>query len=263
MIATDLDGTLLHGDGTIDARTRRAIAALQDAGAEVVVCTARPARWVGDLAREGGLRGPAVCANGAVIWDLAAQALMGTFPIDPEVARSVVAALRPLLPGAAWAVEGAESFAHEPDYFARWPVPEDTIVAHVDALLAAPPVKLLARGPGESPDALVARVRSAVAGLVEVTHSSTMDTLLEMSAAGVSKASGLAALCERRGIDRSEVVAFGDMPNDVAMLRWAGRGIAVANAHPDVLGAADEVTASNEESGVAAVLETLVDSLEP
>ncbi len=258
LVATDLDGTLLRDDGTVDERTRRAIAALRAAGTEVVVCTARPARWMLELAASGGIGGPAVCANGAVIWDLGAQALLDQFPIAPEVAREVVDRLRALVPGSAWAVEGVDSFAHEPAYRARWLVPDDTVVDQVERLLDAAPVKLLMRGPGPSPDALVARTREAVGGLVEITHSSSLDTLLEMSAAGVSKGSGLAALCAARGVDRSEVIAFGDMPNDLPMLTWAGRGVAMGNGHPEVLAAADEVTVSNEQSGVAAVLERLL-----
>ncbi len=81
--------------------------------------------------------------------------------------------------------------------------------------------------------------------------------MLEISAAGVSKATALARLCEQRDIDRRDVIAFGDMPNDLPMLAWAGHAVAVANAHPDVRAAADEVTASNDESGVALVLERL------
>ena len=89
----------------------------------------------------------------------------------------------------------------------------------------------------------------------------TKDTALELqayiSAAGVTKAFALAAHCAELGIRPEEVVAFGDMPNDVPMLTWAGRGVAVANAHPEALAAADEVTASNDEDGVALVLEQL------
>jgi hypothetical protein len=64
-------------------------------------------------------------------------------------------------------------------------------------------------------------------------------------------------VCAQRGIASDDVVAFGDMPNDLPMLRWAGHGVAVANAHPDLLTAADEVTASNDDAGVARVLERL------
>jgi hydroxymethylpyrimidine pyrophosphatase-like HAD family hydrolase len=70
----------------------------------------------------------------------------------------------------------------------------------------------------------------------------------------VSKASALATLAEEHGIDAADAVAFGDMPNDLPMLAWAGLGIAVANAHPEVLAAADEVVASNDDDGVAETL---------
>lgn len=80
---------------------------------------------------------------------------------------------------------------------------------------------------------------------------------VEVSAAGVSKAAALAELCDELGIAAADVLALGDYPNDLPMLAWAGRGVAVANAHPEVLAAADEVTASNDEDGVALVLETL------
>jgi len=71
----------------------------------------------------------------------------------------------------------------------------------------------------------------------------------------VTKASGLAALAAEHGVEPGEVVAFGDMPNDLPMLAWAGHAVAVANAHPEVLAAADEVTAGNDADGVALVLE--------
>jgi hydroxymethylpyrimidine pyrophosphatase-like HAD family hydrolase len=108
-----------------------------------------------------------------------------------------------------------------------------------------------------SADALLERARSAVGGLAELSHSSSSDALLEIAARGVSKATALAQLCEERGIGREAVVAFGDMPNDLPMLAWAGYAVAVANAHPDVLAAADEITTGNDDAGVARVLERL------
>ena len=89
-----------------------------------------------------------------------------------------------------------------------------------------------------------------------LTHSGA--PFLEVMAAGVDKAWGVARLCERLGIDREDVVAFGDAPNDVEMLAWAGHGVAVANAVPEAREAADEVTASDEDDGVALVLERLL-----
>jgi hypothetical protein len=106
-------------------------------------------------------------------------------------------------------------------------------------------------------DELLQRARGLVGHLAELSHSNSADSLLEIAAAGVSKASALTRVCAERGIASDDVVAFGDMPNDLPMLRWAGHGVAVANAHPDLLTAADEVTASNDDAGVAQVLERL------
>lgn len=259
LIATDLDGTLLQPDGTVSARTRAALAEARARGVTVVACTARPVRWMRSLAEEGGIAGVAVCANGAVLWDLEADALVGSFPIACETAYEVVARLRALIPGGAWAMETVDHFGHEPGYRVRWPVPDDATVDAIEVLLAEAPVKLLLR-----PDqprgaaAFAERVRLEVAEFVEVTYSDASATLLEMSAAGVSKGAGLAALCAARGIDAGETVVFGDMPNDLSMLAWAGRSYAMANGHPDVIAAADDVAPPNHEDGVAAVLERLL-----
>ena len=76
-----------------------------------------------------------------------------------------------------------------------------------------------------------------------------------VSAPGVTKASGVAMVAERLSVAAKDIAAFGDMPNDIPMLKMAGRGVAMANAHPAVLAAADEVTVSNVDDGVAVVLE--------
>jgi hypothetical protein len=258
LVATDLDGTLLRTDETASPRTIEAIARVLEAGIPFVICTARPARWMRALAPIVGGGGTAICANGGVIWDIGDERVMHEFPIPCEIAQEVVARLRPVLPGAAWAVERSTVFAHEPAYRSRWPVPDDTVVDAVEALLSVAPVKLMLRAPDVTADELVAIAREAVGELVEVTHSSTADTLLEMSAGGVSKGSTLAALCHSLGITPDQVLAFGDMPNDLPMLRWAGRSVAVANAHPEVRAAAGEVTLSCDEDGVAQVLERLL-----
>ncbi len=258
LVATDLDGTLLRSDGTLDARTREAIARVEASGVPVVLCTARPARVLRPLAQATGHRGIAVCSNGSVIWDLHTERVLDTFPFTVRAAREVVARLRAALPEATWAMERHDVFAREPRYVPHWPVPDDTVIAELDALLRVAPLQLMVRHPWLSGDELVAHARELVSDLAELSHSSTADTLLEIGAAGVSKASGLALLCQRRGVDRADVLAFGDMPNDLAMLQWAGRSVAVANAHPDVIAIADEVTGSNDEGGVAAVLERVL-----
>ena len=257
LVASDLDGTLVRSDGTIDDRTRRAIAAAESAGASVVFCTERPHRGLTELAEATGHRGVVICNNGAMLWDLHTESVIEASPLAPTIARELLALLEAEVPGGAWAVERTGGFGYEPGYVTRWPIPADSTVAAVHALIAEPAVKLMLRHDRLTADALLERARETCGHLAELSHSSATDPLLEISAAGVSKASALARLCERRDIDRHEVIAFGDMPNDLAMLAWAGHSVAVANAHPDVRASADEVTASNDESGVALVLERL------
>jgi Cof subfamily protein (haloacid dehalogenase superfamily) len=257
LVASDLDGTLVRSDGTIDDRTRQAIAAVEAAGSTVVFCTARPHRGLQDLAQAAGHRGVVICNNGAMLWDLHTESVLEASPLEPAIARELVVRLEAEVPGGAWAVERTGGFGHEPEYVTRWPIPEGSTVDAVHALIAEPAVKLMLRHSDLSADALLKRARAACGHLAELSHSSTTDALLEIAPAGVSKATALARLCEQRDIDPREVIAFGDMPNDLPMLAWAGHAVAVANAHPEVVRAADEVTASNDEAGVALVLERL------
>lgn len=255
LVASDLDGTLLRSDGTLDKRSRRMLARVEDAGALLVLCTARPSRWMRPIAEAIGHRGVAICANGGVVWDLHTESVLEEVPLEPGVLRDAVALLQAAIPGGAWAVERSDGFGHEPGYELRWPVPSGTEVSVVEKLISEPAVKLMLRHREMSADALLARAREVVGDLVELSHSNSAEALLEISAAGVTKATALAGFCAERGIESEDVIAFGDMPNDLPMLVWAGYAVAVANAHPDVLGVADEVTASNDEAGVARVLE--------
>jgi Cof subfamily protein (haloacid dehalogenase superfamily) len=254
LVASDLDGTLVRSDGTVSARTREAIAAVEDAGATFVMVTGRPTRWMKVVAEQTGHHGMAVCANGAVVYDLHTESVRETFLLPGAVGREVALALRAGIPGIAFAVERLdEPFAHEPAYVPRWDSTDPLLQAPVEELLGSDVVKLLARHEQLGPDDLLAAARAVVGETATLTHSST-DGLLEISAAGISKATGLAMLAAERDVSAADVVAFGDMPNDLPMLNWAGLGVAVANAHPAVLEAADEVTASNDDDGVAQVL---------
>jgi len=260
LIATDLDGTLVRRDGTVSARSRRALELAERCGVPVVIVTGRPPRWLAPVVEQTGHRGLAVCANGAVLYDLHSERVVRSSLLEVAAAQQVVRALREQIPGVAFAAERSglpdDRFLHEATYAVRWPQPL-TVESQLAEVLAEPMVKLLARHPDLDPDDLLARARVAVGNGATLTHSSS-DGLIEISAAGVSKASGLAALAEERGVDAADVVAFGDMPNDLPMLAWAGHAVAVANAHPEVLAAVDEVTADHDEDGVAQVIERLL-----
>jgi Cof subfamily protein (haloacid dehalogenase superfamily) len=254
VVATDLDGTLLRSDGSVSQRTRAALAAAQEAGLLVVFVTGRPPRWMAPVAEATGHRGLAVCANGAYVYDLHAERIVEERTLPGEVAMRLAERLRSAIPGVAFAVERGEDFAHESAYRPRWAVPQAAPVLALPELLAEPVAKLLVRHEEMDADALLARAREAAESLATLTHSST-EGLIEVSAFGVSKATTLEALVAERGYGAADVIAFGDMPNDLPLLAWAARGVAVANAHPSVLAAVSEVTASNDDDGVAAVLE--------
>jgi Cof subfamily protein (haloacid dehalogenase superfamily) len=256
MVATDLDGTLVRTDGSISRRTCEALAAAEAAGLTVALVTGRPPRWLAPVATATGHHGVAVCANGALLYDLHTEQVVGSRLIETQVALATVVTLREALPDLVFAAEFASGFWHEQAYRHAWDLGEVDVT--IGGALDRPLVKLLARHPTMDRDELLALATSLVGEQVTVTSSSTTEALLEMSAVGVTKATGLAGLAATAGIAAGQVVAFGDMPNDLPMLAWAGRAVAVANAHPDVLAAADEVTASNDEDGVARVVERLL-----
>jgi Cof subfamily protein (haloacid dehalogenase superfamily) len=256
LVACDLDGTLVRTDGTISGRSAAAVARTEGHGVPFVIVTGRPPRWLPDVAEALQHRGLAVCANGALVYDLHSETVVIEDLLDVATLREVIGVVRERLPGAAFAVEYGESFRRESTYDVRWDRdnPHVTVV-EPEVLLELPAAKLLVRHPILDADELLDAARAAVGERATLTHSS-LDGLLEISAAGVTKATGLAALAEHRGIAAGDVAAFGDMPNDMPMLAWAGRSYAVANAHSDVLAAADEVIESNDDDGVARVLES-------
>ena len=266
LIATDLDGTLLRDDRTVSPRTVAALAAAEAAGIEVFFVTGRPARWMDVVAGYLAGHGMAILANGAAVYDLHNSRLTEAFPLPAADALAVARALREAVPGTTYAVERGDGLLRrEPDYPQGEPG-QSLKLAPVAALLAddsgGPLLKLLAKHPTIDPDEFLATALAVAGGYGEITRSSE-SALLEVSGLGVSKATTLARCCAERGVSAAEVVAFGDMPNDLAMLEWAGTAYAVANAHPAVLAATTHRTASNEDDGVARVIERIVAARRP
>jgi len=256
MVATDLDGTLLRTDGAVSPRARAALRAARARGLEVVIVTGRPPRGVRRLELRD-CAAVAVCANGALFYDLAADRLLDCRSIPAAVVTRLVADLRRAAPGAVFAAEAGLTFCREP----AWPAGDlldqrDAVVEDAPRFADRGVAKLLVRHP-RMDQKLLLPLAEAVAGDDAVVTRSGLE-LLEVSAAGVTKASALQRLCDGLGIAAAEVVALGDMVNDLPMLRWAGHAVAVAGAHPGVLAAADEVIAGNDHDGVAAYLERLL-----
>jgi Cof subfamily protein (haloacid dehalogenase superfamily) len=267
MVATDLDGTLLRTDGTVSERTREALQAAEDAGLLIAFVTGRPPRWLDEVIEQTGHLGVAVGANGALLYDMHAETIISSHPLEPGLLRSLTLELRAAFPAVSFAAEYGDGFGAEPGYVHDWavnprrdrrgrimPAP---LITHLDELVSRPAVKLLAKDKAADVDAFLAEADTLLAGRATPTHSSRIG-LLEIAAAGVTKATGLAELAATHGITPDEVVAIGDMPNDVPMLQWAGRSYAVANAHASARAAADEVVASNDEDAVAALIESLL-----
>jgi len=260
LVATDVDGTLLDPAERVTRRAAAAVERLVAAGAELVLVTGRPPRWIPPVTDQLGRTGLAVCANGAVLYDGSVDTVLWSRALDPTTLAALAEAVADALPGCGIAVErvpsraydDAELFLAEPAYLHAWPGAHN--VATRAELLTEPAVKLLVRCPQLSSDAMVAALAPAVGDTADLTFS-TPRGLVEASVSGVSKASGLAAVAVQLGLTAADVVAFGDMPNDLAMLRWAGHGVAMGNAHPALLEAADEVTAHHDEDGLALVLE--------
>lgn len=261
LIATDLDGTLLRDDKTVSARTVAALAAAEAAGLAVVFVTGRPARWMGGIAAHVQGHGTVICANGAAVVDLHRGRELEVRPLVVADALAVVGVLRAVAPGTAFAVEHAGGFGREPEYpLYRGPgqiAPVEELLAEDAERAGDPLLKLLAYHPSRGADEFLGAARAGAGAYGEFTRS-TSSALLEVSGRGVSKASTLARYCAAREIAAAEVVAFGDMPNDIEMLTWAGTSYAMANAHPEVLAATTRRTAANEDDGVAAVIEQLL-----
>jgi len=256
LVATDLDGTLLHTDGTVTAGTREVLTAVEDLGITVVFVTGRPIRWMEDLWEHVGGHGLAICSNGGIVYDVHARAVSQAREIPVNVGLEVAEMLRAAIPGTTFALEKTEGFAKEAEFMPRLPPPPDLLIGPMELIFDETVVKLLARHEEADPEEFWAQTDSTVGHLVTTTWSS-VGALVEMSAAGVTKASTLKLLCDERGIASTEVVAFGDMPNDLPMLEWVGTSYAMANAHPTVRELADHVAPSNEDDGVAVTLREL------
>ena len=282
LLASDIDGTLLPRLGPISERTVAALRAAEDSGVHVVLATGRPPRWMTEIAAATGIKGHAVLANGAVVVDLQRVAdpdhgVLRTRTIPVDVVLDLARDLREALPGVHMAVESVTWFGVEPG----WPraVEAELPRSPLEELLArsGPVVKLLVKAEGPDPfgpadpdgpaahesastvgDDMLAVARRVVGDRGEATHSGATVPLVEIGPPGVTKAATLAEVATDLGIDPADAVAFGDMPNDVAMLRWAGTGYAMTGGHPDAIAAADHLAPPCHEDGVAQVVERLL-----
>lgn len=260
LVATDLDGTLLHSDGTVTPRTREVLRRLDDLGVPVVFTTGRPIRWMESLWEEVGGHGLAICSNGGIVYDVARRRVRTARAIPRDVLLEAGRLLREAIPGTTFALEKTGGFAREDGFLPRLQVnrTSEAPVGTLEEMADDSVVKLLVRHEELEPEPFWRQVESVLGDRVVTTWSS-VGTLVEISAAGVTKATTLAVLAAELGVGPDEVVAFGDMPNDLPLLEWAGTSYAMANAHPTVRDLADHEAPANDEDGVATVLARLFD----
>jgi Cof subfamily protein (haloacid dehalogenase superfamily) len=260
LIASDMDGTLLRSDETVSDLTLAELGRWREDGVPVVLATGRPPRWMTGIRDVLGY-GMAVCCNGAVLLDLEPFEVVHEEPVHPEILQRVTAELRRKQPDTWFAVEYGLEFRHEPIYKPRWDIDAPGVeVATLEEMVKAPVAKLLARHEDMVREDFLTLVSDVVGDLATVTNSS-FDALAEISAAGVTKATGIARIAAEHGVGPEDVVVFGDMPNDIAAFRWVrdggGRAVAMAHAHEDLLAVATDVTGTNDEDGVALFLAAL------
>jgi Cof subfamily protein (haloacid dehalogenase superfamily) len=255
LIASDLDGTLLRTGGSLSEHSRAVLQQVQASGVQLVLVTGRPVRLVRELAQSLGLTGMVICGNGAVLYDPRQDEIVEHFPLTAEVTREVIVRLRRGFPEVAFAIESGLEVAREAAYVRHSKKLGQGQLDVADALelCAQGASKLIALHPGMPPDEFLLQAQALISELCHVTHAGA--PFIEISATGVTKAWALARHCQQHGIPASDVLAFGDMPNDLPMLEWAAHSVAVANAHPAVLAAARHHTASNDDDGVARFIE--------
>jgi hypothetical protein len=258
LIATDMDGTLVRTDHTVSAYSHEVLRRVVAAGVPVVGVTGRGPRLRTVTARDLPMARYLVCAQGGYVLDVAEDVALSVVRLPAEVARDAVKLLEdeigPVLVTVEAGEEAGAALHGEPGF--EWPFPEAWTEATRDTALRGDLLKVFVKKPGLDPDDFLAIARRLIPHeLCDVTYAGL--GFLEICPSGVSKAVGLASVAERLGVQATDVLAFGDMPNDVPMLIWSGHSVAVSNAHAEVLAVADEVTLSNDDDGVADYLSRL------
>lgn len=272
-IALDIDGTLTNDRKVITLRTKEALLAAQDSGIKLILSSGRPVQGLRAIASELQLEthdGLLVAFNGAHVVDAQTDEVLFDQPMEEEVLRALVAHMRgfDVIP---WITEGKYLFVergarHLITYReAPFDIVEyerrmcDLELVEVDDLLevcSRPQDKLLC---ASEPEYLQQHWRAMYEPFFDsLSGMFTADFYFEFMAPGITKGNALAGALPKVGIDASEVIAFGDAQNDISMLEWAGMGVAMGNATEAAKAAADMVTGSNNEDGIASALEKIL-----
>ncbi len=254
LVVTDLDGTLLDESGQVSRENVDAVATLAEMGIPTIAATARSPRSVRRISASAGLGPLAICANGAVVYDLEGSSVLTHELISAPVAAEVIGVVRERVPRAILAGELLEEFFAEPGFFSR-PIPGLDVpeIKAIEDHIGPGATKLIARQSGRSSEQLRDVLGERLSPLVDITVSGP--DWIEFAKHGVSKASGILEVCRILQIDPDEVAAVGDQRNDLTMLRLVGHPLTVANAHPELFDLAGEVLPHHNHSGFAAIVD--------
>jgi HAD superfamily hydrolase (TIGR01484 family) len=257
LIATDLDGTLLRPDESVSPRSREALATAVREGAAHIVVTGRPVFSTRLILAGLDYCGLAVCAQGAQVYHAGEHRLLTSVTLDRQVGALALAKIEAEVGPVAVAAarDGLDGDIVVGPGYEFTGVRRLNRVEGREPMWSAPLTKLYLQHPALGDDELAEAARAAAGDIVEVTMAGP--GMVELLPLGLTKATGLSLAARRLGLGAADTIAFGDMPNDIPMFRWAAHSVAMANAHDDVKAVAGEITASNAEDGIAVVLERL------
>jgi Cof subfamily protein (haloacid dehalogenase superfamily) len=261
LIGTDLDGTIVAHYGFISERTKIAFTAAHKAGIHIYFVTGRPIRWMVEI-KENFNFGIGICGNGAMLYDFINQKVLEEWLFSVKDQLETVKRLREVIPPVTFALEIDGDFHREKQYTPRWDIGFDYEgVDKIEEAITKPALKLLARciNSEYTSDEMLILASKALDGIATVTHSNSTDSLLEISADGVSKGETLSKIAARHGLTAEDCVTFGDNPNDFSMLSWAGRSWAMEDGHSDLMKYEKFQTDAHQEDGVAKVIERLLE----
>jgi len=261
LIASDLDGTIVSHKGVVSQRTIDAFTRARDLGVHVFFVTGRPPRWMGEIREAFGF-GEAICCNGAMLYDLMNDVVLEEWMISIEDQLEVVRRMRIAIPEMSFAVESNDHYHREIAYVPKWDIGMDNVgVGKIEDAITRPALKILGRCSNHefTSDEMVEVAHRECKDLVTVTHSTSKDSLIEISALNISKGATLEMMAKRLGLTAEDCVSFGDNPNDFSMLQWAGRSYAMTGGHTHAPSFAKAVAEPCEADGVAKIIEELLD----
>jgi 5-amino-6-(5-phospho-D-ribitylamino)uracil phosphatase len=250
LVALDIDGTVVDHDGALPEAVRKAVGRVLDADVPVVLATGRSWHGTRPVFDELGLPpGHSVASNGAVVVSYPPQEIRKAVTFDP---REVIKKVVQFAPGTLIAVEEIGRGYRLNGHFPGGDLTGEMIIESIEQLSARPVTRIILRDPDRSDEDFTSLARHL--GLHGVTYFVGWSAWLDIAPLGVNKASGLQDVADDLGVDPTDVLAFGDGRNDIEMLRWAGRGVAIGDAPEDVQQAADVVTDTFADGGPVAEL---------